>query len=451
MAYSKDEVKAITDKVLNLCKADAVEVVFSGGERSATRFANSSITANLIEHDQEVAITVYYGKKTASATTHQFDDDALRRTIDAVQALARRKPENPEVMPLVAPPQPYLEIDAALPSAVNFGPAERAKMVKASTDICEKKGVLGAGYIPKFDWVEARANSAGLFSYFHYADASFILTCRTPDQTGSGWSGTTGVKDIGNIDAEALTLVAADKALKSAKPRALEPGNYTVILEPRPAARYLSLMLQSFNARAAEEGRSFMSGKERGQTRLGEKVFGDNFTLRSEVGNPVLRQSPVGEGGLVAPPVTWVEKGVVKNLYYDRYWAAQQKKTPTGTSPNMSLVMEGGTATVDEMIKATKRGLLVSFFWYIRPVDQMTLLNTGMTRDGLFLIENGEIVGPVQNFRWNESPAVSFNNITKLGRPVPMHTGEAYDNPGTALVPPMMLEDFTMTSISPAV
>ena len=451
MAYSKDEVKAITDKVLDMCKADGVEVVFSGGERSATRFANSSITANLIEHDQEVQISVYYGKKTASATTHQFDDDSLKRTIEAVQALARRKPDNPEVMPLVAPPQPYLEIDAASPSAVNFGPTERAKMVKASTDLCEKKGVLGAGYIPKFDWVDARANSSGLFSYFHYADASFILTCRTPDQTGSGWSGTTGVKDIANIDAEALTLVAADKALRSAKPRALEPGNYTVILEPRPAARYLSLMLQSFNARAAEEGRSFLSGKERGQTRLGEKVFGDNFTLRSEIGNQVLRQSPVGEGGLVAPPVTWVEKGVVKNLYYDRYWAAQQKKVPTGTAPNMSLVMEGGTATIDEMIKATKRGLLVSFFWYIRPVDQMTLLNTGMTRDGLFLIENGEIVGPVQNFRWNESPAVSFNNITKLGTPVPMHTGEAYDNPGTALVPPMMLEDFTMTSISPAV
>ena len=210
-------------------------------------------------------ITVYYGQKTATATTHQFDDESLKRTIEAVQALAQRKPDNPEVMPLVNPPQQYIEVDAALPSAVNFGPAERAQMVKASTDICEKKGVLGAGYIPKFDWVEASANSAGLFSYFHYADASFILTCRTPDQTGSGWAGTTGVKDIKNIDAAMLTEVAADKALKSARPRAIEPGNYTVILEPRPAARYLSLMLGALNARNAEEGRSFMSGKERGE------------------------------------------------------------------------------------------------------------------------------------------------------------------------------------------
>jgi predicted Zn-dependent protease len=451
MSFSRDEVKQITDKVLNLAKADGVEVRFSGGERSATRFANSSITANLIEHDQEVSITVHYGQKSASAGTHQFDDASLKRVIAQVQELAKRKPDNPELMPLVKPPQPYIEVEAALPDAVNFGPAERAKMVKASTDICEKKGVLGAGYIPKLHWTDAIANSEGLFAYFRYAEASFILTCRTPDQTGSGWAGTTGMKQVGNIDAVALTEVAADKALKSRKPRALEPGNYTVILEPRSAARYLSLMLGSLNARAAEEGRSFMSGKERGTTRVGEKVFGDNFTLRSEIGNPVLRQTPIGQDGLVATPITWVEKGVVNKLFYDRFWAARQKQEPTGTTPQMSLVMDGGNTTVEEMIKATKRGLLITFFWYIRAVDQQTLLNTGMTRDGLFLIENGEIVAPIQNFRWNESPAVSFNNITALGRPVPMHTGEAYDNPGTALVPPMKIEDFTMTSISPAV
>jgi predicted Zn-dependent protease len=210
-------------------------------------------------------------------------------------------------------------------------------------------------------------------------------------------------------------------------------------------------MLGSLIARPAEEGRSFMSGKERGTTRVGERVFGENFTLRTEIGNPILRQTPVGQDGLAGSSITWVEKGVVKNLFYDRYWADRQKKAPTGTSPFQSLVMEGGTASVEEMVKSTRRGLLVTFFWYIRGVDPMTLLFTGMTRDGLFLIENGEVVAPVQNFRWNESPAVGFNNIAMLGRPVPMHTGEAYDDPGTALVPPMKIEDFTMTSISPAV
>jgi predicted Zn-dependent protease len=253
------------------------------------------------------------------------------------------------------------------------------------------------------------------------------------------------------VDAAGLTGTAAEKALASRNPRAIEPGDYTVILEPRAAARYVSLMLGAFDARAADEGRSFMSGANQGETRLGQKVFGDNLTVRSEIGHPVLRGSPVGPDGLAARSVTWVEKGVVRNLFYDRFWAARQGKAPTPAAPNMSLVVEGGDMTIEEMIRTTRRGLLVTFFWYIRPVDPMTLLHTGMTRDGLFLIENGEIAGPVQNFRWNESPAVSFNNITGLGQPVPMHMGEAYDGPGTALVPPMRLEAFTMTSVSPAV
>jgi len=149
--------------------------------------------------------------------------------------------------------------------------------------------------------------------------------------------------------------------------------------------------------------------------------------------------------------VTWVEKGVLKTLYYDRQWAARQKKDPTPATTGNSLVLEGSNMTTAEMIKTTRRGLLVTFFWYIRPVDQPTLLNTGMTRDGLFLIENGEIAGPVQNFRWNMSPIVGFNNITAVGTPVPIHTGESYDGPGTALVPPVRIEDFYMTSVSPAV
>jgi predicted Zn-dependent protease len=451
MSYSREDVKAITDKILNMAKADAVEVSFSGGERSACRYANSSITANLVEHDQEVEITVYYGQKTASTSTHQFDDASLKTAIDQVQELAKRKPDNPELMPPVKPPQEYISLESALPPAVTFGPAERAQMVKKSIDICEKKGVLGAGYIPKMHWTNALANSEGLFAYHRYANASFVLTCRTPDGTGSGWSGTTGVIDPTTIDAAALTEVAANKAVTSRKPRALEPGNYTVILEPRPAARFLSLMMGIFNARAAEEGRSFMSGAQRGETKLGQKLFGENVTIRSEIGHPVLRQTPVGPDGLASRSITWVEKGVVKNLFYDRFWAKKQGKEPTATAPQMSLVMEGGATSVQEMIKTTKRGLLVTFFWYIRAVEPMTLLNTGMTRDGLFLIENGEITGPAQNFRWNESPAVGFNNITALGPSIPMHTGEAYDNPGTALVPAMRVEDFTMTSISPAV
>jgi predicted Zn-dependent protease len=450
--YSRDEVKAITDKVMNMTKAEAVEVDFSGGERSATRFANSNITANMVQFDRTLTVTVYSGTRSASSTTREFDDGSLKTTVEDARKRLESARENPEMLPLIEAPQDYIQVDAALSSGVNFGPAERAQMVRQSLDICQKKGVIGSGYIPKVYQTTCTANSKGLFAYYQYAEASFILTCRTPDGGGSGWAGLTGVKDVTRIDASQLTEVAADKALKSLKPRAIEPGRYTVILEPRAAARFLSLMTGLFNARTAEGPvGNYFSGKQPGTTKVGEKLFSELFTLKSDIGNPVLRQTPIGTDGMAARPVTWIEKGVLRNLYYDRAWAKRQKKDPSATNVNMSLVMEGSNTSVEEMIKTTRRGLLVTFFWYIRPVDPPTLLNTGMTRDGLFLIENGEITGPVQNFRWNMSPLVGFNNVTAVGQPVPIHTGESYDGPGTALVPPVRMDDFFMTSISPAV
>jgi predicted Zn-dependent protease len=450
--YSREEVKAITDKVMNMAKADAVEVEFSGGERSATRYANSNITANMVQFDRNVSVTVHLGARSATASTREFDDASLLEMVQDAQTRAEKARENPDAMPLIEGPQNYIDVDAALPSGVNFGPAERGQMVKQSLEICQKKNVIGSGYIPKVHQTTCSANSKGLFAYYQYAEASFILTCRTPDGGGSGWAGITGVKDVSRINAVELTEIAADKAVKSQQPRAIEPGRYTVILEPRANARFLSLMMGLFNARTVEGPvGNYFSGKEPGTSKIGEKLFSESFTLKSDIGNPILRQTPIGTDGMAAKPVTWIEKGVLKNLNYDRNWARRQKKEPTPTSTNQSLVMEGGGMSMEQMIKTTKRGLLVTFFWYIRGVDNETLLNTGMTRDGLFLIENGEITGPVQNFRWNMSPLVGYNNITAVGEPVPMHTGESYDGGGTALVPPVRIEDFFMTSVSPAV
>ncbi len=451
--YSREEVKALSDKILNMAKADAVEVDFTGGERSATRFANSNITANMVQFDRQLTVTVYKGTRTGSASTRQFDDASLKQTVDDATATADKARENPNLPPLTEGPQEYIPVDAALPSGVNFGPAERAKLARRSIDISDALGTVGSGYIPKTHQTTCNANSKGLFAYYQYAEAGFILTCRTKDGAGSGWAGITGVKDTGLIDAEQLTRTASDKALKSRNAKAVEPGRYTVILEPRANARFLSLMTGLFNARAAENefSRTYFSGKEPGTSKVGEQVFSEAVTIKSDVGNSILRQTPIGLDGLPARPITWVERGVLRHLSYDRQWAARQKKPITSTPFTNNLVMEGTTTTLEEMIKSTRRGLIVTFFWYIRGVDQETLLNTGMTRDGLFLIENGEVVAPVQNFRWNMSPIAGYNNVTAVGRSVPIHTGESYDGPGTALVPPVRIEDFLMTSVSPAV
>ena len=481
--YTREEAKAIVDKVLNMAKADAVEVNLTGGERSGTRWANSSITTNLVQYDRQLTVTVRVGQKSASANTRDFSDAAIQKMIDEALAEAAKANDNPN-LPALLGPQEYIPVDGALPSVIAYGPAERARMVKDSIDLAEKMGVLGAGFIPKNDVATCTANSKGLFAYYRSADTGFSLTCRMPDGTGSGWAGTTGVKDAANMDAKALTSIAANKALKSRKAKAIEPGRYTVILEPRANARFLSLLLGIFNpngggfgggggggflppaggppggappdappgaAGAAGGGggggglfgagpgsaQSYMTNKK-----VGDKLFSELFTLKSDVGNQVLRQTTIGPNNVAAKPVTWVEKGLLKAFGPNQ-----------GANTNQTLSMEGSDLSIEDMIKQTRRGLLVTQFWYIRgvPSQEQHLLNTGMTRDGLFLIENGEIVSPVQNFRWNMSPIVGYANLSLVGKPVPMETGEAFGAANAALVPPVRIEEFYMTSVSPAV
>jgi predicted Zn-dependent protease len=470
--YTREQAKAIVDKILNMARADAVEVNLTGGERSGTRWANSSITTNLVQYDRQVTATVRFGQKQGSANTRDFSDAGLKTMVDEAIAEAQQAQDSPNLPELLGP-QEYIPVDAALPNLVNYGPAERARMVKDSIDLAERKGVLGAGYIPKNDQATCTANSKGLFAYYRSAETGFVLTCRMADGSGSGWAGITGIKDISMIDAKALTEIAANKALRSRAPRAIEPGRYTVILEPRCNARFLSLMTGIFNPGGggrgggrgggppgpggeepppgAAGGRGGGGGGGGGlatigtymaNKKVGDKLFSDLFTLKSDVGNPILRQTPILPDNRPAKPVTWIENGILRSLGPNQ-----------PANVNMSLVQLGTELSIEDMIRQTRRGLLVTFFWYIRgvPSESQPLLNTGMTRDGLFLIENGEIAGPVQNFRWNMSPLVGYNNLSLVGKAVPMHMGESYDGGNTALVPPVRIEEFYMTSVSPAV
>jgi predicted Zn-dependent protease len=224
--YTREEVKAVVDKVINMAKADAVEVNLNGSERSGTRWANSSITTNLVQYDRQVTATVHVGQKLGSANTRDFSDAGLQTMVNEAMANAAKANDSPNLPELLGA-QEYLPVEGATPDLIGFGPAERARMVRDSIDLAEKRGVLGAGYIPKNDVATCNANSKGLFAYYRGAEAGFILTCRMPDGSGSGWSGTTGIKDIRSIDAKALTEVASNKALKSRNAKAIEPGHQT--------------------------------------------------------------------------------------------------------------------------------------------------------------------------------------------------------------------------------
>ena len=487
---TREEAKSVVDKILNMAggaKADAVEINLTAGERSGTRWANSSITTNLVQFDRNATVTVRIGQKTGNASTRDWSDGGLQKMCDEAVEEAGKATDSPNLPELLSA-QEYIPVDGALQDAITFGPLERARLVRDSIDLAQKKGVLGAGYIPKNDLTTCNANSKGLFAYYRTADIGFILTCRMADGSGSGWSGTMGIKDVRMLDAKALTEVAANKALKSRKAKAIEPGRYTVILEPRANARFLSLMTGIFNpnggggggggfpggpppdAAAGAAGATGAGaagaavsppgggggggggggfgggiggpGEYMAKKKVGDKLFSDLFTLKSDVGNAMLRQSTIGPDNKPAKPVTWVDKGVLTAMGPNQ-----------GAGTNQSLSQEGSNLSVEDMIKSTRRGLLVTSFWYIRgvPSQEQPLLNTGMTRDGLFLIENGELAGPVQNFRWNMSPIVGYSNLTLVGNPVPMETGEAFGSGNAALVPPVRIEEFYMTSVSPAV
>jgi predicted Zn-dependent protease len=281
-------------------------------------------------------------------------------------------------------------------------------------------------------------NNKGLFGYNKATSVDFSITVRTADGTGSGYVAR-DYNDASKLDTKSATEIAMQKALASVNTKALEPGKYTVILEPTAGVDLLQNMMRSMDARNADEGRSFL-GKKGGGTRLGEKLFDERVTIYSDPMNLEIPGSPFSGDGRPQEKVTWIEKGVVKNMNYSRFWA--QKQGVKATPPPSGFIFEGGNESLADLIKSTEKGILVTRFWYIRAVDPQTLLYTGLTRDGTFYIENGQIKYPVKNFRFNESPVIMLNNVEAIGKPV-----RASGN----LIPPLKIRDFTFTSLSDAV
>ena len=264
----------------------------------------------------------------------------------------------------------------------------------------------------------------------------------------SGWA-SKSFNELRLIDPAALAGTAIDKAAMSKSPAAIEPGKYTVVLEPAAMADMLVFFLFSANARQADEGRSFFS-KKGGGNRIGDQVLGEKVWIFSDPAHPLAPTVAFDGEGLPLTRDVWVENGVLKNLFYSRFWAQKMGKTPTAGPGNV--IMEGGTATRDELIAGVERGVLVTRFWYIRPLDPQTILITGLTRDGLFLIEKGKITRPVKNMRWNESPVVALNNIEAMTPAERVVSGEGVGSGGLALVcPAARIREFTFSSASEAV
>lgn len=434
---SKEQAEAILKKALSYSKADECTVNLGGSEGGNIRYARNAVSTAGDTSQLSLAVTSAFGKRSGTATINEFDDASLQKVVRRAEELAQLAPENPEYMPILGP-QTYLDPVSYKASTAAMNPDKRADDVAKSLKIARDAKLEAAGFLENTTGFNAMMNSQGLFGYNRSTDVSFSVTMRTPEGTGSGYV-SKSYNDAAKLDTLSLTKIAATKAAGSVGAKAIEPGKYTVILEPLAASDMMGNMFQGFDARSADEGRSYMS-KKGGGTRLGEKLFDEKVTIYSDPLHPDLPFSTFAGDGRPQQRTVWVDKGVVKKLSYSRYWA--QQKNAEATPPPGRVVMEGGTASLEDLIKGTEKGILVTRFWYIRMVDQQTLLLTGLTRDGTFYIENGKIQFPIKNFRFNESPVIMLNNVEELGKP------ERTEN---MIVPPMKIRDFTFTSLSDAV
>lgn len=436
---SEAQAKAILDKVIALSTADEISAQLGGGYQGNVRFARNDISTSGIVDDVELGVQVAFGKRVGTATINQFDDASLERVVRRAEDLAKLAPENPEFMPAVGK-QTYRATDTYSEATAALTAEARAKIAEASILPCRERGLIAAGFLEDGHTFFAHANSNGNFGYQKSTVADYTCTVRTEDGRGSGWVAS-NVKDIAEFDASRDIQIAMRKAAASVDAQALEPGKYTVILEPAAASGLISFMMNFFDARSADEGRSFLS-KQGGGNKIGEQIMDPRVNIYTDPWNPVVPVMPWDGEGLPRDRVKIIDQGKVANLDYSRYWASKQGKPETASWGNT--IMEGGTKSTSELIAGTERGILVTRTWYIRMVDPQTVLLTGLTRDGTFYIENGQLKYPIKNFRFNESPVIMLNNIEELGRSVRVENGNI-------MVPPMKIRDFTFTSLSDAV
>ncbi|MEJ7812628.1 MAG: TldD/PmbA family protein [Gemmatimonadaceae bacterium] len=441
---SREDAQVLIERTIKRSRADAIVVSLGSGYTGNTRFAANQMSTSGGVENANLSVTSSFGPKHAAVSTNDFSDEGLERAVEQSEALARLAPDDPEAMPAL-PSQSYGGVDAYFESTASLTPEDRARAALTALEPARAaRDLSAAGFLVTGASSSAIGNKAGLFAYHRATNANYTLTVRTADGTGSGWAGAEH-NDWSKLDVRALSERAIGKARLSRNPVAIEPGRYTVILEPQAVGDLVQLVGSYADARASDEGRSPFV-KQGGGNKIGEKIVDPRVTLISDPGDTEILARPFDGEGLPLGRQVWIENGVLKQLYYSRFWARKQSRTATGAPSSFKLL--GGTSSLDEMIASTPRGILVTRLWYLREVDPRTILYTGLTRDGTFLIENGKISRAVKNLRFNESPLFMLNNIEALGHPVRLAGTEAG---GAVVMPPLKVRDFTFTSLSDAV
>ncbi len=441
------EARDLCRKILATSSADAAEVRIESRSEANTRFARNQFSTGGESADVRITVSAIFGSRRGSVVFNDLSEAGIEAAVRRSEELARFAPEDREWMPMLGP-QTYVPVGGFFERTDELSAAERAAAVEAITGPARQAGLVATGFLQQVAAATAVANTRDLFAYDRSTLVSLTTTVRTADGRGSGWAGTTH-NDWGRITSPAeLAEQAMEKASQSVGAAAVEPGAYTVLLEPTAVGNLVQLLSTALDARSADEGRSFFS-KQGGGNRIGEQVVDERLSLVSDPQDPDLLTSPFTSDGQPLTRTEWIRNGVLTNLSYSRFWGSKQGVP--AVPPAGGLKLRGGEGSVDELVQTVRQGLLLTRFWYIRPVDRRTLVYTGLTRDGTFLIEDGRVTRAVKNLRFNESPMNMLNKLQAIGGARRVVASESGGVGRAVSAPPLVVRSFNFTAWSDAV
>jgi predicted Zn-dependent protease len=442
----RDRFAEVFDQAVAAARAQGVadlEAIFSGENAALTRFANNAIHQNVAERNLQLSVRPVIGGRTARASTNRLDREGIRRVVEEAIDLTRLTAPDPELPPL-AEPATIEPVERYCASTAKATPQLRAEAVAEAIAAVEPAGQTAAGIYSTGEAFFGLRNTRGVEAWHEETLARFSITAMAADS--SGWAKASAC-DCRELDPAALARSAASKATASAAPRVVPAGRYTVVLEPAAVLDLAGQMFGDFSGTAIRDGRSFLND------RLGSKLFGSNVTIRDDARHPQQSGAPFDGEGVPRRGLALVESGVVREIAWCRQAAAHAGAEPTGHGfpvPNeigeapVNIVIAGGDTPVEEMIRSTDRGILVTRLWYIREVDPYEKIFTGMTRDGTFLIEHGEVAAGVRNFRFNVGLMEMLSKVEALSPSVRVSGEEAMD----MVVPAMKVADFNFTEVT---
>lgn len=440
MSLNRAAAKKIIATCVRASNVEDVRVSIRSSRGGNLRFANNEPTSEGDTEQRTVSVTAVIEGRSATVSSNRTDGKSLETLVRDAENLAGIAPKDPEAMPPLGKAK-YQDVDAADTATAKMTAKRRVDLAAGVMDLAKARGLDSSGFLNHDHATYTLGNKAGLFAHHESTSLSLSSTFRTGDGKGSGRAAQTSHR-VGDIDAQALATAAAEKAEMSAGAQGLDPGRYTVILEPQAVADLLSFFIGSLGARRAEEGRSYFS-RESGSA-IGELLFDKRITIESDPGRSDGPSRPFSGEGQPLVRTMWVREGKLINLTRSRYWAKESGKDPV-PGPG-SLFMAGTDKSVLDLVKGVDRGVWVTRFWYNRMLEPQSILATGLTRDGTFLVEDGRVSAPIKNFRYNDSPITLLDNVVALGKPERVE-GTRFP----MLVPSMVVSGFNFSSVSDAV